>query len=554
MVYEYKGLEVTIELELLHIYDLCIFKEANQHTSLVLRGMCKEDNHQKAILQTDENKKIVVKDQEKCLIFCGLITKLHMEERGEVGTFLLNAASFSYQLDLTKRRRIFQNLEMTYQEVLETVLKIYPNASVTDRLSGNQKIPHFLMQYEETDWEFMKRLASYFGEGIYPNSSSEDIQISFGNPYGESNRSMEEKPEKRTLDILKKQETIWINSCEKCEAGETVRNQNKNYYVKSVHLLTEKQEVQYHVELVYCRESEFPYIPNRQIADARIWAEVLEVRKNQLKLHFPMEEISGALMPYFSFEAGENNKLGYYMSDPGAKAEVYFPDEEEQNGFVMSLIRQEQKETSDLPIRIQSMGNEMGNGFQINGKNVLFSTTGENAIIRLTSDGVLQMESSGSIKLSASKEIILEKGFDNLQIKAGKGIQIKAGTTGNNAIEMDESGNVECRCMGNVIYKKTGESGGERTEKETGKGSAADVRDIAMAFAGTEFISQAITGSKDFAAAGKVMDRFIRTEKTAEEPVGSGVQNPLKAGLFHNDDRLFCSFSYGENRNGTKGR
>ncbi|MDR2021988.1 MAG: phage late control D family protein [Hungatella sp.] len=554
MDYDYKGLEVTIELELLHIYDLCILKEINQHASLIIRGICEESNHQKTILQTDENKKIVVKDQDKCLIFCGLITKLHMEEKGEVVTFLLNAASFSYQMDLTKRRRIFQNLEMTYQEVLETVLKAYPNASVTDRLSGNLKIPHFLIQYEETDWEFMKRLASHFKEGIYPNPSSEEIQISFGNPYGESSRNMEGKPEKRTLDILKKQETIWSNSCEKYEVGETVRNQNKNYYVKSVRLLTEKEEVQYYVELVCHREAEFPYIPNRQIAHARMWAEVMEVQKNQLKLHFPMEEISGALMPYFSFEAGENNKLGYYMSDPGAKAEVYFPDEEEQNGFVMSVIRQAQKEASGLPVHVQSIGNEMGNGFQINGKNVLFSTTGENTTIRLTSDGVLQMESSGSMKLLSSKEIILEKGFDNLQIKAGKGIQIKAGTTGNNAIEMDESGNIECRCIGNVIYRKTGESSGERTEKETGKGSAADVRDVAMAFAGTEFISQAVTGSKDFAAAGKVMDRFIGTEKTAEEPVDPGGQNPIKAGLFHNDDRLFCSFSYGENRNGAKGR
>ncbi|EXG85615.1 hypothetical protein K413DRAFT_2405 [Clostridium sp. ASBs410] len=554
MDYEYKGLEVTVELKLLHIYDLCIFKEANQHTSLVLHGICEENNHQKIILQTDENKKIVVKNQEKCLIFCGLITKLHMEEKGEVGTFLLNAASFSYQMDLTKRRRIFQNLEMTYQEVLETVLKAYPNASVTDRLSGNQKIPHFLIQYEETDWEFLKRLASHFREGIYPNPSSEKIQISFGSPLGESIRNMDGKQKKRALDLIKKQETIWINSYKKYEVGEMIVNQNKNYYVKSVHFITEKEEILYELELVCNRESVFPYIPNHQIARARMWAEVLEVQRNQLKLHFLIEEISGALMPYFSFEAGENNKIGYYMSAPGAKAEVYFPDEEEQNGFVMSVIRQDQKETSGLPTRVQSIGNEMGNGFQMNEKNVLFSTTGESTTIRLTSDGILQMVSSGSMKLSASKDIRLEKGFDHLQIKAGKGIQMKAGTTGNNAIEMDESGNIECRCMGNVIYRKTGESSEDKFEKEKGKGNAAGVRDVAMALAGTAFISQTLTGRQDYASVGKIMDRFIGTNVTVEGPVDSEEQNPIKAGLFHNDDRLFSSFSYGENRNGTKGR
>lgn len=553
MDYDYKGLEVTIELELLHIYDLCIVKEANQHSSLTLRGICEENNHQKAILQTDENKKIAVKDQEKRLIFCGFITKLQMEEKGEVGTFLLNAASFSYQMGLKKRKRVFQNLEMTYQEVLKTVLKTYPNASVTDRLSGNRKIPHFLIQYEETDWEFLKRLASHFQEGIYPNPSSEEIQISFGSPFGECIHKIDREPEKTKLDLLKKQETAWINSSEKYEVGETVINQNKNYYVKSVHLITEKEEIQYGLELACSRNAEFPYIPNSQIAHARIWAEVLEVRRNQFRLHFPMEEAEGALRPYFSFEAGENNELGYYMSEPGTKAEVYFPDEEEQNGFVMSVLRQEQNEASGLPMRIQSIKNENGNGFQMDGKKFLFSTAGENTAIRLTPDGVLQMDSFNSLKLSASKEIRMEKGFGNLQIKAGKGIQIKAGTTGNNAIEMDESGNIECRCMGNVIYRKTGNSGEDKTGKEAERGSAAGVRDVAMALAGTEFISQAITGNKDFAAAGKLMDLFIGTEKTEEEQVALSGQNPMKAGLFHNDDGLFNSFSYGENRNGAKG-
>ncbi|WP_077611740.1 contractile injection system protein, VgrG/Pvc8 family [Clostridium sp. Marseille-P2415] len=556
MDYTYKEFTISLEMELTNIYDLIIMEEINQHAHLTLNGICQEERFNQLVSQLDEKKKVIVKDQNQHLIFCGLITDLHLEERMQVCYFYLEALTVTYHMDMIKRKRVFQNLDMTYQEVIGTILKEYPNSSFIDKVTENKKIPHLLIQYDETDWEFIKRLASHFHDGINPDPAGETIQFSFGRPLHEEIHEINKQPETIKINLLKKQETDWISSYLKYKIGDTVKNQSRTCFVKSVSLVTNREDIQYNMQLIYSKEAEFSYLPNYHIAHAREWASIIDIERNKLKLHFLMEDITGQNMPYFPFEAGENNEIGYYMSEVGAKVEVHFPDEEEGNGFAASAMREGTvPQTDDPPIRIQSMRNENGNELCMDMQSVRFSTGKENAAVKMTSDGILRLDSAGTLKLSASGNIIAGEGLKRLQIKAGNGIQLKAGKTGNNAIEFDESGNIECRCTGKVLYKKTGKGGnaGADSTIEGGSGGASEVRDVTLALAGVEFISQSMTGKQDYSAAEKVMSQFVKPNTTpAEKSEYQDNQNPIKAGLFQNSDALFHSFSYGENRNGNK--
>ena len=44
-------------------------------------------------------------------------------------------------------------------------------------LSSGSTIPGFVLQYNETDWKFAKRLASHFKTDIYPDSAYEGAKI-----------------------------------------------------------------------------------------------------------------------------------------------------------------------------------------------------------------------------------------------------------------------------------------------------------------------------------------------------------------------------------------
>lgn len=94
----------------------------------------------------------------------------------------MTAAAMTQEWDVVKRRRTFQNTDYTYEKVIGQVLSAYRGASWKSEVDTNVKIPGFLLQYDETDWEFLCRLASHFEAYIMEDPAGEAGQIYFGIP------------------------------------------------------------------------------------------------------------------------------------------------------------------------------------------------------------------------------------------------------------------------------------------------------------------------------------------------------------------------------------
>lgn len=551
MEYTYKSLTISLDIDVVTVHDLYIKEEINQHAYLVIKGICREDSFHKMTDQIDDREKIRIRNNNGQQIYSGFITSLLIEEKGQLHSFVLEAFSSTYQMDLVKRKRVFQDLDMTYCQVLDKVLEQYQTASYIDKISGDKKIPCLLIQYEETDWEFIKRLASHFADGLYADSSCEGIQFSFGRPVNEVIHEINRQPEQVVTDLIRKQMTHCIESYEKYEIGDTVKNRNITGTVRTESLCIRQQEVWYKTTMIIHKEECFPYIANHAIAHKREWAEIVEVKRNQLKLRFIMEEVIGSNLPFFPFEGEQNNEIGFYMSDIGTRVLVYFPNEEEKNGVVVSADRERENVPDNSCAGIKYLKNQEGNQLKMTGKVLEFSTGGKDTVLKLTPDGNLQMNASNTLKIFASGSIQMGGSLKRLQMSAGKEIRLKAGKTGNHAVIFDENGNIECRCGGNLIYRKINGSSSSAPTLGSGISSgASEARDAALALAGTEFVSQAVTGNADFSDAGKIMGRFTGQNPGAVS--GTEDDNPIKSGLFQNNDRLYHAFSYGENKNGNK--
>lgn len=555
MDYTFKELKISAEIKLTTIIDLKVLEEVNQHTCMILKAICQEDNFDQLAAQFDSDRKVTIRSQNGHLLFVGLITDFVIDEKTQVGTITLKANSFTCQMDYKKRKRVFQNLDMTYCEMISKVLEPYNKASFVDKITKSKKIPHMIIQYDETDWEFIRRLASHFQDGIYPDMSSETVQFSFGRSLYEKVHTLNQQPEIMKTNLINRQEMNWIGSYEKYEIGDTVTSQGRTGFIQSVDLVTDHEEIRYLMKVVYSREKNFSYIPNSRIAHKREWAFIEKIERNKLKLQFSIEEVTGINIPLFPFEGEQNNQLGYYMSDIGTKVMVYFPDDEEHNAVVLSAMREGAGvPVSDFQPGMQFMKNEEGNGLCMNKKGLKFTTGKKNVSLKLMPDGILQLDAAGSLSVSSAGNIQMGTGLKSLKMSAEKGFQLKAGKTGNNVVKIDASGNVECRCSGNVMYKKQGEGNdGESLQTGIAGLGASGTRDVALALAGTEFVSRAVTGNKDYKAAGIIMNQFTGIDSSVL--VDSGDQeddNPIKSGLFHNSNALFDSFSYGENKNGKK--
>lgn len=85
-------------------------------------------------------------------------------------------------LTANEKAAVFFQKGITYEEIIKFILKDYPNASYVTDLDLNRPIDFPILQYQETDWEFIKRLLSLFEAVVYPNLTSAAPRLCFGHP------------------------------------------------------------------------------------------------------------------------------------------------------------------------------------------------------------------------------------------------------------------------------------------------------------------------------------------------------------------------------------
>ena len=112
-------------------------------------------------------------------IFSGVLTKCRVITTNEVNTLEITVLTGSYLLDTERKSRSFQDVSMTYEDVVRKVLSDSNGAGIFSVGKGTP-IGHPIIQYKETDWEFIKRLASHFNSPIIADSTVPKANIWFG--------------------------------------------------------------------------------------------------------------------------------------------------------------------------------------------------------------------------------------------------------------------------------------------------------------------------------------------------------------------------------------
>jgi hypothetical protein len=99
-------------------------------------------------------------------VFSGLILSTELSSVNGLTMLDIEAVSGTWLLDREPHTRTFQNAR-NYASVIELVLSAYPQAVFRLGAWDTTCIP-LLVQYQETDWEFLKRLASHLGTTLTP--------------------------------------------------------------------------------------------------------------------------------------------------------------------------------------------------------------------------------------------------------------------------------------------------------------------------------------------------------------------------------------------------
>jgi len=142
-------------LQQINIYDAAIDKD--EDIKIIISGRSNISNE-----NGDSNDKIFLN---------GIIDDIKLSEI-KTGSLVveITCISKSVLLDRIPRYRSFQDPSLTYSEIAEEINKNYgANGEKIISVGEDMKeVPRMTIQYNETDWEYLKRLASYTGQPVMP--------------------------------------------------------------------------------------------------------------------------------------------------------------------------------------------------------------------------------------------------------------------------------------------------------------------------------------------------------------------------------------------------
>lgn len=181
----WKKLRIDCPYEILKIEKVKIICKGNEHGFLYAKCLLDDSMEFKYSIGASTNDKVSLyekQSEKEEKLFEGYISKVKTTNNNGVYYIEIEALSGDIILDIKKKSHSFQNKNMSYDELIKEVLKDYGKAEFVQCSDGKKKIGKPIFQYKETDYEFLKRMVSMFGEQINCDINNVNNLFYFGRP------------------------------------------------------------------------------------------------------------------------------------------------------------------------------------------------------------------------------------------------------------------------------------------------------------------------------------------------------------------------------------
>jgi hypothetical protein len=454
----YANLKTNIDC-IQQIRNVRIVQRMNEHGRLSLTGILKEGMKDDYIKKNLAKEQIILSssgDQPKTL-FQGMVKEVSTEAKGGVYFISISALSNSCQMDQKKASHSFQDKKMTYATMMKDIIKKYPGGDLMDLATKGKAIGQLIVQYEETDWEFLKRLASHFHTGILPSLSLDGPKITIGIPKGtqggkeacvsyEIVKQLEQhlKLIKNGANGLSEADSMKyrMETDADYEIGDQINCQNTLLYVNSKEAFLSGGIIKFRYFLSSMAGFYENTIYNHSITGTSLKGKVLDTIKDKLKVQLEIDSSQNRSKAWkFSYAtpySAEGHSGFYCMPERGDTVLIYFPTQKESDAFGMNSIRKTNKDSDhfddpDVKIFRTKNGKEIRfspEEILITCSNGVDEITGEdqNIYIKLHQDKGIEIISSGPIKFKSNKKIRLEA-EDAIELSASNEIRLTCKTS-----------------------------------------------------------------------------------------------------------------------------
>jgi len=348
------------EIEQLHSVE--IRQGINEHGTLYLTGLLK-DTQTDDDLRATEGGNIALfalgASEEAYVLFQGIVESVAIVNIHGTRYIEVRAISYSYILDIEKRRRSFQDKNKTYTDLIKQVAGAYGGAAVADVVSNGAPTNKFIMQHEETDWAFLKRLASHFNTGLLCDVRFDKPACYFGVPESgafkidDSNYTYKMDLQRfyelsdNGVNGISSDDFIRYEVDTNCVVmiGDSIKFDNTQFYVSEIVATADKELFVSRLALMPKKGLSQPYQPNNGVIGASYSGTILDIRNDQVKIGLGIDAGhdpgTPCWFPYSTIYSSRGGSGWYCMPEKGDSIRIYFPDGEDDHAYAISSVHEQ---------------------------------------------------------------------------------------------------------------------------------------------------------------------------------------------------------------------
>ncbi len=428
-VIAYHNLKVSTPYEIKSLSEIKIENSLNEHSKVYISGIIsdemKESYAEKAKTQDIIEVIQVADDSKEELLFKGFVTGIAIKSVRGVYYIEIEGLSNTFQLDIKLKKRSFQNEGMSYKDVVKKILSDYEGADFIDTASNDKKIEKFIVQYNETDWEFIKRMASRFNTGLIADVQSGGPKFWFGVPGGSSRGQLDEyhynvnkelgnyrlKSRNLIKGIIEEDFVYYeIETDKLMNIGDSVNfkerqllvfkscTEIKNSMLKHTYVLASKGGLS--------QDTVF----NEKVKGSSIEGKVIDIKNDYIRVHLDIDKEQkkeeAYWFPYSTFYSTEGQTGWYCMPELNDSVKLYFPSEREELGIVMDSMRRRSKGGDKIGNPdIKYFRTRFGKEAMFSEKEIVVTGKDEKIFIKLNEDNGIEMYSEKEVKIVAGNNL-----------------------------------------------------------------------------------------------------------------------------------------------------
>ncbi|MTI58607.1 MAG: hypothetical protein FH762_01235 [Firmicutes bacterium] len=412
-----------------------IKKSIYDHSSVLIEGVINENDIEEynRYLEQGDPRLVITYDSEdkQLVIFKGIVSSYKIVYKNQVYCLQLRACSYSILLTRERRNRIYQNLGSRYNNVLNILNNENKNfyfSCSTNQLGETVFISKdypLVLQYKESDWDFIKRISSYINQPVIVDDTKDDsetINIQIGshissekklsNTYGEAAQKTGKKSTKYNYFKIKEYRHFkagnvfnvgvkldYITDNEDQETVELVILENNIYIDKS----------NIYSELVLAKEESIQILNIKrrfEIEGRGFRAEVMRLSsEHQAKVSFLDIEDDFEESKAHWFPLDQVYRDVFSAPELGDIVDIYFKSKNERHAAVRGSLTEIEQEANNDPVDKVIVTPE---GFQIKINNDSIFVIGKDNIstIEIAQDLIKAKQDDNNFNINVNKDLI----------------------------------------------------------------------------------------------------------------------------------------------------